>query len=113
MLGAAPNPEFVLNRRDINGNSSNRRTSMRKLMIAASAAALLATVSIAAAADVTGTIQSVDPSAGTVTLDNGQTFMLSSSLKSQAANWKIGDKVKVTYQGSGANMSATAVSPAS
>jgi ABC-type molybdate transport system substrate-binding protein len=86
---------------------------MRKLMIAASAAALLATVSIAAAADVTGTIQSVDPSAGTVTLDNGQTFMLTSSLKSQAANWKVGDKVKVTYSGSGAKMNATAVSPAS
>ena len=86
---------------------------MRKLMIAASAAALLATVSIAAAADVTGTIQSIDATAGTVTLDNGQTFNLSSSLKSQAANWKVGDKVKVTYEGSGSSMSATAVAPAS
>ena len=86
---------------------------MRKLMIAASAAALLATVSIATAADVTGTIQAVDPSAGTVTLDNGQTFMLTSSLKSQAANWKPGDKVKITFTGSGASMSATAVTPAS
>jgi Cu/Ag efflux protein CusF len=86
---------------------------MRKLMIAASAAALLATVSIAAAADVTGTIQSIDATAGTVTLDNGQTFNLSASLKSQAANWKVGDKVKVTYEGSGGSMSATAVGPAS
>jgi len=55
----------------------------------------------------------VDPSAGTVTLDNGQTFNLSSGLKSQAANWKVGDKVKITYEGSGAKMDATAVSPAS
>jgi hypothetical protein len=86
---------------------------MRKLMIAASAAALLATVSIAAATDVTGTIQSIDPSAGTLTLDNGQTFMLSSPMKKQAANWKVGDKVKITFSGSGANMNATAVSPAS
>jgi len=70
-------------------------------------------VSVASAADVTGTIQAIDPSAGTVTLDNGQTFMLTSSLKSQAANWKPGDKVKVTYTGSGATMNATAVSPAS
>jgi len=65
------------------------------------------------AADVTGTIQSIDATAGTVTLDNGQTFSLTSALKSQAANWKVGDKVKVTYQGSGAKMSATAVAPAS
>ena len=86
---------------------------MRKSAIALAAAALLGAVSIAAAADVTGTIKSIDQSAGTVTLDNGQTFMLSTALKSQAANWKVGDKVKVTYDGSGANMSATAVSPAS
>jgi Cu/Ag efflux protein CusF len=86
---------------------------MRKLMIAASAAALLATVSMATAADVTGTIKSIDPSAGTVTLDNGQTFNLASNLKSQAANWKVGDKVKITYEGSGGSMSATAVMPAS
>jgi PDZ domain-containing secreted protein len=86
---------------------------MRKLMIAASAAALLATVSIAAAADVTGTIQSIDATVGTVTLDNGQTFNLSADLKAQAANWKVGDKVKVTYEGSGNAMSATAVGPAS
>lgn len=86
---------------------------MRKSAIALAAAALLGAVSIAAAADVTGTIKSIDRSAGTVTLDNGQTFMLSTALKSQAANWKVGDKVKVTFDGSGANMSATAVSPAS
>ena len=86
---------------------------MRKLMIAASAAALLATVSIAAAADVTGTIKSIDATAGTVTLDNGQTFTLAADLKSQAASWKVGDKVKVTYEQSGAAMNATAVSPAS
>ena len=77
------------------------------------AAALFSVVSIASAADVTGTIKSIDPSAATVTLDNGQTFGLSAALKSQAANWKVGDKVKVTFEGTGAKMSATAVSPAS
>ena len=77
------------------------------------AAALFSVVSIASAADVTGTIKSIDPSAATVTLDNGQTFALSAALKSQAANWKVGDKVKVTFEGTGAKMSATAVSPAS
>jgi hypothetical protein len=46
---------------------------MKKLMIAASAAALFATMSIAFAAEATGVISSVDATAGTVTLDNGQT----------------------------------------
>ena len=86
---------------------------MRKSVIALAAVALFGVVSIAAAADVTGTIKSIDPSAATVTLDNGQTFMLSTALKSQAANWKVGDKVKVTFDGTGAKMSATAVAPAS
>ena len=86
---------------------------MRKSMIALAAAALFGVVSIAAAADVTGTIKSIDPAAATVTLDNGQTFALSADLKAQAANWKVGDKVKVTYTGEGSAMSATAVAPAS
>jgi uncharacterized protein DUF1344 len=110
--GSSARPEFPA-RRQAYAQLILRRNSMRKLMIAASAAALLASVSIATAADVTGTIQAVDPSAGTVTLDNGQTFMLSTTLKKEAANWKPGDKVKVTYTGTGAKMSATAVSPAS
>jgi Cu/Ag efflux protein CusF len=86
---------------------------MRKFMIAASAAALLATVSLAAAADATGAIQAVDVAAGTVTLDNGQTFTLSADLKAAAANWKVGDKVKITYDQAGDKMNATAVAPAS
>ena len=86
---------------------------MRKLMIAASAAALLASVSFAVAAEATGAIQSIDATAGTVTLDSGQTFLLSADLKAQAANWKVGDKVKVTFEGEGANMTASAVAPAS
>ena len=86
---------------------------MRKSMIALAAAALFGVVSIAAAADVTGTIKSIDPATATVTLDNGQTFALSAALKSQAANWKVGDKVKITFEGTGDKMSATAVAPAS
>lgn len=86
---------------------------MRSSMIALAAATLFGAVSIASAADVTGTITTIDPKAATVTLDSGQTFKLSTPLKSQAAAWKVGDKVKVTYEGTGANMSATAVTPAS
>ena len=84
---------------------------MRKLMIAAGAAALFASVQFAAAADVSGAIQSIDATAGTVTLDNGQTFTVSADLKAQIANWKVGDKVKVTYDESNGTMTATAVVP--
>lgn len=68
---------------------------MRKFMIAAGAAALLATVSIAAADDeVKGTIKSMDATAHTVTLDNGQTFKVP-----DGGNWKVGDKLKIKHEG--------------
>jgi hypothetical protein len=82
-------------------------------MIAIGAAALLASASIAAAEDWTGTIQSIDASAGILTLDTGQAFKLSPPLKKTAANWKEGDRVKITYTRNGADMNATEVSPAS
>ena len=84
---------------------------MRKLMIAAAAAALFASVSIAAAADVTGSITAVDPTAGTVTLDSGQTFTVGEALKADIANWKVGQKVKITYDEADGKMTATAVEP--
>ncbi len=84
---------------------------MKKLMIAASAAALFATMSIAFAAEATGVISSVDATAGTVTLDNGQTYALPASVA--AADLKIGAKVKITYDEAGGKMNATAVAPAS
>ena len=84
---------------------------MKKLMIAASAAALFATMSIAFAAEATGVISSVDATAGTVTLDNGQTYSLPASVA--AADLKVGAKVKITYDDAGGKMTATAVAPAS
>ena len=45
---------------------------MHKSVIALSAAALLAAVSVASAATMTGTIKSIDVTAKTVTLDNGR-----------------------------------------
>jgi len=84
---------------------------MKKLMIAASAAALFATMSIAFAAEATGVISNVDATAGTVTLDNGQTYALPASVA--AADLKVGAKVKITYDDAGGKMTATAVAPAS
>ncbi len=86
---------------------------MKKLMIAASAAALLATSSIVAfAADVTGSITAVDPAALSVTLDDGKTYVLPSGF--DAASLKAGQKVKITYENAaGGKMTATAIVPAS
>ena len=86
---------------------------MRKWMMTAGVAVFPVSASIAAAEDWTGTIQSIDASAGILKLDTGQTFKLSPSLRKIAANWKKGDRVKVTYTRNGADMNATGVSPAS
>jgi len=70
---------------------------MKKLMIATSAAALLAASSFAALADeATGSITSIDTSAGTVTLDDGNTYMLPQSMDS--AQLQVGEKVKIEFQ---------------
>jgi streptogramin lyase len=85
---------------------------MNKLMIAASAAALLTASSLAAlAAEASGAIASVDASSGTVTLDSGQTFTLPSGL--DAASLQPGQQVTITYEeSSDGQMTATEVAPA-
>jgi hypothetical protein len=84
---------------------------MRKLMIAASAAALIAASSaVALAAEATGAIASVDPAAGTVTLDSGQTFTLPASV--DAASLQVGQQVKITYEEADGKMTASEVAPA-
>jgi Cu/Ag efflux protein CusF len=86
---------------------------MRKLMIAASAATLLAVSSMAAlAAEANGKIQSIDPTAGTVTLADGTTYQLPAQF--DAASLQVGEQVTITYdQGSGGTMTATDVKPQS
>lgn len=86
---------------------------MRRLMVTAAAAALLVASSsfLAIAAEATGAIASLDASVGTVTLDNGQTFMLPGSI--DAASLQIGDRVSVTYEeGPDGNITATTIAPA-
>lgn len=92
---------------------------MRKLMIAASAAALLGFVSAASAAEVTGTISAVDSANHTITLDSGQTFAVGSTATPQqqtatdaASSFKMGDKVKIVYDEVDGKMTATQISPA-
>ncbi|MEQ9690059.1 MAG: DUF1344 domain-containing protein [Bauldia litoralis] len=82
---------------------------MRKLMVAASAAALLAVSSIGAfAEEATGTIESIDTTAGTVTLATGETFTLPATV--DAASLQIGQDVTIEYEeGEGGVMTATSV----
>ena len=84
---------------------------MRTLKIAAAAAALLAAISFAGAAEVTGSIKSIDAAAGTITLDNGKAYKLPATVK--AADWKVGDKVKVTYDEKDGQLSVTDLAKAS
>ena len=83
---------------------------MRKSAIAMAAAALLGAVSIANAAAVTGTIKSIDTTAKTVTLDNGYVYKWPS--KFDAVMYKVGEKVKVTYSGTGSSMMASDIQKA-
>ncbi len=86
---------------------------MKKLMIAVGAAGLLAASSLAAFADqASGSIQSVDATAMTVTLDDGNTYKLPGDV--DAASLQVGEKVQIEYsKGADGQMTATAVTPAS
>ena len=69
---------------------------MKKLVIAAGAAAFLAITSVAAFADqANGTIVSVDTKNGAVTLTDGKTYLLPLSVP--ASSLQVGDTVAVTY----------------
>ena len=83
---------------------------MRMLAGAALAAALLGAASVAYAADTTGTIKSLDTSKDMITLDNGSSFMAPKGMK--LSNFKVGEKVTVSYNKSGNKMDVTAMKPA-
>ncbi|MEX0853183.1 MAG: DUF1344 domain-containing protein [Bauldia sp.] len=85
---------------------------MNRLMIAASAAALLAASSLAALADeVTGAITSIDVAAGTVMLNDGNTYLLPAEV--DAAALQVGARVKIIYdKNADGTMTATEVEPA-
>ncbi len=83
---------------------------MKKLVIAAGAAVLLAMSSLAALADeASGSITDIDDSAMTVTLDDGNTYQLPADVDSTA--FEVGDKVTVEYtKDADGNLVASAVS---
>ena len=85
---------------------------MKKLVIAAGAAVLLAVSSLAALADeASGSITNVDDSAMAVTLDDGNTYTLPADV--DTSTLKVGDKVTVEYtKDADGNLVATAVTMA-
>ena len=69
---------------------------MKKLAVAAGAAVLLAMSSFAALADeASGAITDVDATAMTITLDDGNTYVLPPDV--DPASFQIGDEVTVEY----------------
>ncbi len=85
---------------------------MKKLATIAGAAAFLAGSSFAAlAAEATGVITSVDPAAGTIMLDNGNTYVLPPEI--DIAMLAAGSQVTVTYEEVGGQLAVIAVETAS
>ena len=82
---------------------------MRKIIlpVAALAFAASATLAFAASKTDTGPIKTIDAVAGSITLDDGNTFKLAKTIK--VASLKVGEKVVVTYTMQGSNMVASKV----
>ena len=76
---------------------------MRKLIVTAAAAALLASGSVAFAAvkHTTGTVKTYDGTAMSLVLDDGSTFTLPKTFKDPGL--KAGEKVRVSWDMSGKN----------
>jgi hypothetical protein len=83
---------------------------MRMLVGAALATALLGSASIAYAADATGKIKSLDMTKDMVTLDNGSNYVAPKSMK--LSDFKVGEKVTVSYTKAGDAMDITSIKPA-
>lgn len=82
---------------------------MRKIIVSAAAAALLASGSAAFAAvkHTTGTVKTFDATAMSLVLDNGSSFTLPSTFKDPGL--KVGEKVRISWDTSGKNKIAESV----
>lgn len=82
---------------------------MRALLTSLTLVSAISLSSAAFAATATGTIQSMNSKAMTLTLNKGRSYMLPAGFK--AANLKVGEKVKVAYHMVGKKHEATTVTP--
>lgn len=83
---------------------------MRILVGAVLATAVMGAASVAYAADATGKIKSLDMTKDMVTLDSGASYMAPKSVK--LSNFKVGEKVTVSYTKAGDKMDVTSIKPA-
>jgi Cu/Ag efflux protein CusF len=83
---------------------------MRMLQGAVVATALLAIASAANAAEATGKIKSLDMTKDMVTLDNGSSYMAPKSMK--LSDFKVGEKVTVSYTKTDDKMDVGSIKPA-
>jgi uncharacterized protein (AIM24 family) len=83
---------------------------MRIFVGAVLATALLGSVSLAYAADATGKIKSLDMTKDVVTLDNGSSYMAPKTVK--LSDFKVGQKVTVSYSNAGDKMDIMSMKPA-
>lgn len=83
---------------------------MRKLLVPAAAAALLATSALSFAAaqqHATGTVKAYDAKAQTLTLADGSVYMLPKTFKDPGL--KAGEKVSITWEMKGSSKTADQV----
>ena len=87
---------------------------MRKMLGVFAAFGVLGFATFALAAEpvytTTGKIKSIDMSNHVVTLDNGTTYKVARGVNIRTV--KLGEKVRLTYTGSGATIEASAIAPA-
>ncbi len=83
---------------------------MRMLVGAVLTTALLSAASVAYAANATGKIKSLDMAKDRVTLDSGSSYMALKGVK--LSNFKVGEKVTVSYTKAGDKMDITSIKPA-
>jgi hypothetical protein len=84
---------------------------MRILIGAAIAASVIGLSGAAFAGETTGVIKSLNSTKDVVTLDNGATYDVAKGVN--LSNFKVGEKVTITYSQAGKMMDATAITRAS
>ncbi len=82
-----------------------RNFALPLVLVAALSASSLAFA--ATPSTVEGTIKAIDAKADTITLDNGVIYHLAKTIK--IAEFKVGEKVKITFEKMGTDLDASAV----
>lgn len=85
-------------------------TASKSLIALVLGATVLLAVGLANAEDAVGIVQSVDPAARTIVLDNGNTYTVAEDIALEGL--KPGDEVMVSYEETGGKLTVTALQKA-